>query len=619
MSAELFQNITVSGFYDDLTGNPLTAVIGATFPSPANGFIVVGYDSTDGFAHPLSVTANGYLNVNASITPPSDNTATGSITSTQAVTVSTAGTSAVMIQVSGTWTGTLNDQASIDGTTYNNIVVYPVLPDGTPGVSSITANGFWTIYVGGFQKIQVIGNTVATGSASVYLTAGQGQYSVEVNQPVAANLNATVVGTHTNNAAVGNGSFVNTLPAIATSAAPAYTNNFVVALSTDLAGNLRVTSSGTTTVAGSLTNNNAAPTNNNLGVLGFIAETAYNTVTYTTGDQVLAVTDLHGAINTDLQAVAGVALGATAVTNFGTAPAAAAVQGVNASIYTAGAAIATANPLFTNISDGTNALTANAITAWGTAPTGHVLGVNSEMFAGNTALTATGSSLNVNITGSSGNTTVVGTLTNNNAAPAANNVGVLPAIAVSGAFPAVTIQATTAGDQELLTVSQGGSLITIPADEQYASHIGYFADDSGFTTLITLANATLVPLISIQSNSAAISFLIREVDGYGDGSQIKFVLVKNPQTLTGAAFTATGIPTGSHIKRDVTATAVTIGTGTVVWSGMGAASPAHCDQLLQALAAGAPGDTFTFAAQKFGTGSSKAFGSIRWSEETAAI
>src|SRR5271157_531573 len=347
MSAELFQNITVSGFYDDLTGNPLTAVIGATFPSPANGFIVVGYDSTDGFAHPLSVTANGYLNVNASITPPSDNTATGSITSTQAVTVSTAGTSAVMIQVSGTWTGTLNDQASIDGTTYNNIVVYHGLPDGTPGVSSITANGFWTIYVGGFQKIQVIGNTVATGSASVYLTAGQGQYSVEVNQPVAANLNATVVGTHTNNAAVGNGSFVNTLPAIATSAAPAYT-----------------------------------------------------TVTYTTGDQVLAVTDLHGAINTDLQAVAGVALGATAVTNFGTAPAAAAVQGVNANIYTAGAAIATANPLFTNISDGTNVLTANAITTWGTAPTGHVLGVNSEMFAGNTALTATGSSLNVNITGS---------------------------------------------------------------------------------------------------------------------------------------------------------------------------------------------------------------------------
>jgi hypothetical protein len=61
-------------------------------------------------------------------------------------------------------------------------------------------------------------------------------------------------------------------------------------------------------VDGTLTNNNAAPAATNVGVLPAIAETAYATVTYTTGDQVLPVTDLHGALNTDLQAVGGTAV-----------------------------------------------------------------------------------------------------------------------------------------------------------------------------------------------------------------------------------------------------------------------------------------------------------------------
>jgi hypothetical protein len=80
------------------------------------------------------------------------------------------------------------------------------------------------------------------------------------------------------------------------------------------AGTTGITATGTSlnvnltnslSIAGALTNNNAAPTATLLGVLPAIAETAYATVTYTTGDMVLPVTDLHGALNTDLQAVAG--------------------------------------------------------------------------------------------------------------------------------------------------------------------------------------------------------------------------------------------------------------------------------------------------------------------------
>jgi hypothetical protein len=163
------------------------------------------------------------------------------------------------------------------------------------------------------------------------------------------------------------------------------TNTVPVTLaSTTITGTVSVTQ-GTTpwVVAGSLTNNNAAPTATLIGVLGAIAETAYNTVTYTTGDMVLPVTDLHGALNEDLQAVAGVQIGATSVVAFGSAPAAVNVEAVNASI-----------------------------------------------FSGATALTNTAGALNVNVTNTGTPFTVEGDETNNAAAPeAAAALEVLPAIA----------------------------------------------------------------------------------------------------------------------------------------------------------------------------------------------
>jgi hypothetical protein len=186
-------------------------------------------------------------------------------------------------------------------------------------------------------------------------------------------------------------------------------DSFVSSLSTTaISGTVGVTQSTTPWVVdGNLTNNNAAPTATLVGVLGAIAETAYTTVTYTTGDMVLPVTDLHGALNQDLQAVAGTALGATAIVNFGSAPAAVAVPAVN-----------------------------------------------SSLFAGVTGITATGTSLNVNVTNPAAPFTVVGNLTNNNAAPNAQNLGVLPAIAET-AYTTVTY---TTGDQVLPVTDLHGAL-----------------------------------------------------------------------------------------------------------------------------------------------------------------
>jgi hypothetical protein len=138
---------------------------------------------------------------------------------------------------------------------------------------------------------------------------------------------------------------------------------------------------------GTLTNNNAAPGATLIGVLPAIAETAYSTVTYTTGDMVLPVTDLHGALNSDLQAWAGTALGAAV--NFGTTPGAVIAGTVNASMFSGTTALGTPNTFGT------------------TAPTGNALGVNASLFMGTTlartnqTTTATGV-VDVNVVGNLG-------------------------------------------------------------------------------------------------------------------------------------------------------------------------------------------------------------------------
>jgi len=160
------------------------------------------------------------------------------------------------------------------------------------------------------------------------------------------------------------------------------TNTVAVTLaSTTITGTVAVTQStspwvvsltsttitGTVAVAGALTNNNAAPTATLLGVLPAIAETAYATVTYTTGDMVLPVTDLHGALNEDLQAWAGTALGAP--TNFGTTPGAVVAGSVNSSVFigTTVAVAASAGVQKVGIS-GATGVTLDAVITAATAP-----------------------------------------------------------------------------------------------------------------------------------------------------------------------------------------------------------------------------------------------------------
>jgi len=194
------------------------------------------------------------------------------------------------------------------------------------------------------------------------------------------------------------------------------------ALQLTAAGALQVSAvqSGTWTVQqgsppwsfiGTLTNNNAAPAANNVGALVALAEGSISGSRYTSGDQVLLVTDLAGNTNVDLQ-------------------------------YFLGAAVSKTNPIFTTISDGTNSI-AGAISAYGTAPAGtDVMGVNA--YITNTVPVTLPYDTNYGTVGAStlrtaaqiGNAT--GAADFNNGATGAQTLRVAANLAVAGANVSVT-------------------------------------------------------------------------------------------------------------------------------------------------------------------------------------
>lgn len=442
---------------------------------------------------------------------------------------------------------------------------------------------------------------------------------------------------------------------VAGSAAPASAIQIAGTDGTDLRV-LSTTSNGflnvNATITGGLTNNNAAPGVENLGVLPAIAATSYTTETWTNGNQVLLVTDLHGALNNDMQAVAGVQLGATAVTAFGTAPAAANVQGVNASIYSGTTQLTnTGGALNVNITGGATSVQytdgtaesagAFTITVAGMYNGTDVVGLRSDasnnlkvVAIGTDSDNATNSTAkipviparanasapswteghevplstdlsgNLRVTLVSGSSTVTGTLTNNNAAPSSNNLGVLPAVAASSPLT------YTNGDQVLLTTSLGGAVRTVPVDEANASSLSYYSYDS-LAAYKAIVSGSYTPLWSIQANSAAIIFLMRELQFFTSGTVCHFQLIKNG-ILTGASYAAGP----GNMNVDTTASAVS--GGTVVLSGYVGATPRNFDDLLIAIASGTPGDHFTVAAKTF-SGNGSATSQVQWSEQSAAL
>lgn len=90
------------------------------------------------------------------------------ITSTQCAVISAGNrVSTVAINVSGTWSGTLQPQVTIQGQSAANVQVTP--STSSTAQSTITGNGVFTASVSGYDTFQLCGNTVGSGTAVIYL------------------------------------------------------------------------------------------------------------------------------------------------------------------------------------------------------------------------------------------------------------------------------------------------------------------------------------------------------------------------------------------------------------------------------------------------------------------
>jgi hypothetical protein len=89
------------------------------------------------------------------------------ITSTQCAMIATDQKGSVYIEVTGTWSGTLQPKAAISGQATFNVQITPST-SSTPQ-NTITANGGYWANVAGYSEFLLCGNTVASGAANVFL------------------------------------------------------------------------------------------------------------------------------------------------------------------------------------------------------------------------------------------------------------------------------------------------------------------------------------------------------------------------------------------------------------------------------------------------------------------
>lgn len=104
------------------------------------------------------------------------------ITGSQSASVLTSGNGTVGIQVSGSFTGTVSFQATVDGTTWNPTTAVQ-LSNGT--ISSSTTGPFaGQVNTAGLAGFRALGNTITVGAASVLLRAGSGVATMMLDNPL---------------------------------------------------------------------------------------------------------------------------------------------------------------------------------------------------------------------------------------------------------------------------------------------------------------------------------------------------------------------------------------------------------------------------------------------------
>ena len=109
---------------------------------------------------------------------PSPLAVSGSITSTQNVAINIASYGSISLEITGTWTGTLNFETLV-GSTWSPADCFGTVSELVS--TSTTSNGVYSfINLAGVTQARVIGNTVTSGTANIVLTANNGQFTYPV-------------------------------------------------------------------------------------------------------------------------------------------------------------------------------------------------------------------------------------------------------------------------------------------------------------------------------------------------------------------------------------------------------------------------------------------------------
>jgi len=123
---------------------------------------------------PIRVDPTGTTTQSVSIP---DLVTSGSITSTESVTLASTGAAGIKFSITGTWTGTIKLEQTIDGSTYFSFAALPfsqLSPQNSNALAgSFTANGQWLSLLAGVQSVRLRGDSVTSGTAVVTIRASQ--------------------------------------------------------------------------------------------------------------------------------------------------------------------------------------------------------------------------------------------------------------------------------------------------------------------------------------------------------------------------------------------------------------------------------------------------------------
>ena len=417
-----------------------------------------------------------------------------------------------------------------------------------------------TVAISNFPATQPISGTVtanqgtAAGAAGGWpIRASDGSNLINVgdnaNSAIRVNVVASigggsvVSGSKSNNSVVPGSTNLGVLPALANASAPSWTEGNQVLLSTDLAGNLRVTSTGGGGGGLSVVDESAWTA----GVSAFTPSGGVfndSATALTSGQQGTERLTPNRAVHVNLRNQSGAEIG-TSGTPVRTDPTGTTTQPVSGTItsnagtgtFTVGGTVAVSNFPGTQAVSGTVAVT-QSTSPWVVSGT----------------VTST----------PSGTQTVQGNKTNNNTAPGATNLGVLPALANASA------PSWTEGNQVLLSTDLLGNLRTINTPSGTQAISGTVTANAGTGTFtvggtVAVSNFPATQAVSGTvtanqgtANTLANAWPVEVTDGTNVLGTSTHPLRSDPTGTTPQPVTGTFFQTTQPISGTVTANA---GTG----------------------------------------------------------